>query len=102
MLSGIRFRVKESLPLALAVAMGLGIGWWAHGGNAHAATTTAPAQFMLNGDGSLLSVYYPNDRMLYVYPAQSGSENVYCNYSFHINGPGEAVQRQNCPIGKLY
>jgi hypothetical protein len=94
--------MKDSLPLMLAIAMGLGIGWWAHGGNAHAAPITAPSQFQLSGDGSTLSVYYPGERMLYVYPAQSGSVNTYCSYSFRIGAEGGAIQRENCPIGKLF
>ncbi len=100
-------RMKENsvLPVGLAMSIGLGIGWWAHGGvNVHAApaAASAPAQFQLSGDGSKLSVYYPNERMVYVYPAQSGSEHVYCLYSFHINAEGGPVDRENCPMGKLY
>jgi len=93
------------LPVALATAIGLGIGWWAHSGvTAHAssASVATPAQFQLSGDGSKLSLYYPNERMVFVYPVQSGSEHVYCSYSFRINAEGGPIDRENCPIGKLY
>ena len=99
MLRGMKERL---LPLALAVLMGVGVGWWAHSGSVHAAPVTAPAQYQLSGDGSKLSLYYPNERMVFVYPAQSGSDNVYCAYSFHIDTEGGPIHRENCPIGKLY
>jgi hypothetical protein len=96
-------RMKVGLsPLVLAVMMGSAIGWWAHGGSVHAAPITAPVQFQLSGNGNALSLYYPSDRMLYVYPAQSGANNTYCSYSVHIEAEGGAIQRQNCDPGKLF
>jgi len=94
--------IKTALPLVLAVAMGLGIGWWAHGGSVHAAPITAPAQVQLSGNGNTLSVYYPDDRMVYVYPAQSGANNTYCEYSIHMEAEGGAIQRKNCDAGKVF
>jgi hypothetical protein len=95
--------MKENLrPLALAVLVGVSAGWWAHGSSVHAAAVTAPAQFQMSGDSTTLSIYYPGERMLYVYPAQSGADNTYCSYSFRIGAEGGPIQRENCPIGKLF
>ncbi len=96
--------IKEArlLPLALAITAGLGAGWWAHGGTAHAAPAATPAQYQLSGNGNALSLYYPSEHVIYVYPAQSGADNIYCAYSIHIGTEGGAIQRENCAPGKLF
>jgi len=98
--------IKEGLlPLAAAVAMGLGVGWWAHGGvRVQASSPAAPTEFLLNGTGSAttLTVYYPNERTLYLYPAMAGSSNIACTYRFKIGEEGQQIERENCPAGKLY
>jgi len=100
----LRAMKQTLLPLLLAVAMGLAVGWWAHGGSVHAAGASAPAEFMLNGSGpaTTLSVYYPGERTLYLYPAMAGSSNIACTYRFKIGEEGQAIERENCPAGKLY
>jgi hypothetical protein len=97
------------LPLALAVTMGLGAGWWARGGPVHAKDSSssayAPTQFQMSSgsrDGSVLSIYYPDQRMLYTYPMQAGSANIACINGFKIGAEGQPIERQNCAPGKPY
>jgi hypothetical protein len=97
---------KEGRLLVPAIVLSLAAGWWARGPHVEAKESAAyaPTQFqMSNGrDGSILSVYYPDQRMLYTYPAQAGSSNIACINSFKIGDAGQQIERQNCPNGKLY
>jgi hypothetical protein len=105
--------VRDLALLCAAVAA----GWWLHD-----AGTTVLAQrssssssssarggdpglaFQLVGDGreQSLTVYNPDNHTLYVYPhVTEGNSHISCEYSFTVERPGAAIDRQNCPVGSL-
>lgn len=98
--------MKDGRMLVPAIALGLAAGWWAHGTHVQAKESAAyaPTQLQMSNarEGSILSVYYPEQRMLYTYPVQAGSSNIACINSFKIGEAGQPIERQNCPSGKLY
>jgi hypothetical protein len=97
---------KKLMQFTLAIAVSLAAGWWVHGSHVEAKESAAyaPTQFQMSSgrDGSVLSVYYPEQRMLYTYPAQAGSSTIACINGFKIGEAGQPIERQNCPAGKLY
>lgn len=87
----------------LAVAA-LALGLWL--GNARAARASSygngeALEFQLAGvnEHSSLLVYQPSSRTVYVYQgATTGSSEIGCSYMFHLNKPGDAIQRENCAV----
>lgn len=90
------------------------LGWWAHGANSgvHAQPSASDSssrgadsglEFQFSGSNikDSLTIYNAGNHTLYVYPAASGSSNINCAYSFHIDKPGGAIDRQNCPAGEF-
>jgi hypothetical protein len=98
----LRSVVRDLALLCLAVA----VGWWWRG-----AGTTVLAQrsgsdanlafqFVGSGPQQSLAVISPESHTLYVYPrVGEGNSHISCEYSFTINRPGAAIERQNCPVG---
>lgn len=51
---------------------------------------------------SSLTIYSPEDRMLYVYQgATTGNSHVTCSFRIHIPRVGEPIDRENCAPGSL-
>jgi len=96
-----RLQIREALVVVGAVAL----GWWAHGGRAvQAAPVSSVAAFQLTGinPATSLTVYSPEDRMLYVYQgATTGNSHVNCSFRIHIPRVGDAIDRENCAPGSL-
>ncbi len=88
------------------------IGWWAHGANTavRAAGYSDTARegsgfgFQFGGAGieGSLTLYNPENRTLYVYPAASGNSHINCAYSIRVEKPGAPLERQNCAIGSAF
>lgn len=97
-----RSQVREAVVAMSAVAL----GWWAHGGRAVEAapvSSVAPT-YQLTGinPATSLTIYSPEDRMLYVYQgATTGSSHVNCSFRIHIPRVGDAIDRENCAPGSL-
>ncbi len=92
--------VRQGLWLTVALIA----GWWLHGSRVVTAQSEQP-QFQWNSVGAdaSLSVYYPSERLLYVYRgATTGSSRVNCAFSFKLGRQGDPLERTNCPIGKAY
>ncbi len=96
-----RSQVREAVVAMLAVAL----GWWAHGGRTvQAAPTSSAAAYQFTGinPATSLTIYSPEDRMLYVYQgATTGSSHVNCSFRIHIPRVGDAIDRENCAPGSL-
>lgn len=96
-----RLQVREALVALTAVAL----GWWAHGDrtvHAAPASTAASYQFTGVGPATSLTIYSPEDHMLYVYQgATTGNSHVNCSFRIHIPRVGDAIDRENCPMGSL-
>ena len=89
------------------------IGWWAHAGNTpvRAAGSSSDTSrdggnlgFQFGGAGpeGSLSLYNPETKTLYVYPASAGNSHINCAYSIHVEKPGAPLERQNCAIGSVF
>ena len=89
------------------------IGWWAHRSNTTvraAATGSDTARdggnlgFQFGGAGleGSLTLYNPENKTLYVYPAASGNAHINCAYSIRVEKPGAPLERQNCAIGSAF
>jgi hypothetical protein len=88
--------LRDGIGLALAFA----IGSWAHSGRtAEAQSANVLFQLQGLGNGTSLSLYYPDQRTIYVYAnAMTGFSKLNCAYEFRLGDPGGPVQRQNCKV----
>ncbi len=104
-----RNMVRDAAMLLIAGA----IGWWAHGANAPVRAAGAGSdtardgggfgfQFVGSGPEASLTLYNPESKTLYVYPAAIGNAHINCAFSIHIEKPGAPLDRQNCSIGSLF
>ena len=108
----LRAVVRDLGLLGVAVAA----GWWVRGAGMtvlaqHSSSSSSSARggdeglsFQLVGDGreQSLTVYNPDNHTLYVYPhVTEGNSHISCVYSFTVERPGAAIDRQNCPVGSL-
>jgi hypothetical protein len=80
------------------VALAFGIGWWAHTGRTvHAQNSDVFFQFESINPNSALSLYYPDQKTIYVYqPAAVGYSTLNCAFLFKLDQPGGPVQREPC------
>ena len=107
--------VRDLVLLTAAAA----IGWWAHGAGATASAQSRGSAsdsrtrsgepsdalgFQFGGAGieGSLTLYNPANHTLYVYPAANGGSHINCAYSFHIDKPGQPIDRENCAIGSTF
>ncbi len=96
--------VRDLALVCLAVAVGW---WWRGAGTAVLASSSSSSaeanlafQFVGSGPQQSLAVFNPENHTLYVYPrVAEGNSHISCEYSFTINKPGAAMDRQNCPVG---
>jgi hypothetical protein len=97
-------RVKNWLVHGLWLAVAMCAGWWLHGNRVVAAQNAEPQfQWQSLGADAALSVYYPSDRVLYVYRgATTGNARVNCAFQYKVSRPGDPLERTNCAIGKAY
>ena len=97
---------------AMLLAAGV-IGWWAHSANTPVRAAGAGSSssrdggnidFQFGGAGleGSLTLYNPENKTLYVYPAGVGNSHINCAYSIHIEKPGAPLERQNCAIGSVF
>ena len=99
--------VRDLALVCLAVA----VGWWWRG----AGTTVLASsiefvcrqrrtwRFSSSGAGrsSRSRSINPENHTLYMYPrVAEGNSHISCEYSFTVNKPGAAMDRQNCPVGE--
>lgn len=93
--------LREGIIAGMAVAL----GWWAYGGRTvQAAPVSAATAYQFTGinPASSLTIYSPEDRMLYVYQgATTGNSHVTCSFRIHIPRVGEPIDRENCAPGSL-
>jgi|GEM_PF-1693546 len=83
---------------AALIALAMAIGWWAHAGRTVQAQSS-DLLFQLQGmnQGTALTVYYPDQKTIYVYPnATVGFSTLNCAFAFKLDTPGGAVQREQC------
>jgi hypothetical protein len=107
-------RVRELVRDVVLVAAAAAVGWWCHGAgtpvHAERASSSNSArgddsgvafQIIGEGAGTGLALYSPGNHVLYVYPrVGTGNSHISCEYSFRINRPGGAIDRENCPVGE--
>ena len=108
----LRSVVRDLALVCLAIA----VGWWARGAGSPVlaqrsssssssrgsdANANLAFQFVGSGAQQSLAVYNQENHILYVYPrVGEGNTHISCEYSFTINMPGAAMDRQNCPLGE--
>ena len=82
----------------MLMAMAFAIGWWAHTGRTvHAQSSDVLFQFESLDPNSALSLYYPDQKTIYVYqPAAVGNSKLNCAFYFKLGEPGGRVERQPC------
>ncbi len=112
--------LRDLALLALAATLGWWGHTWARGANiwvhaqrssTHASdpSTPGPADSLafqyggLGPDGQL-TLYNPNNHMLYVYPSigRSSNSHINCLYSVRVDHPGAPLDRENCPVGSFF
>jgi len=107
----LRSVVRDLALVCLAVA----VGWWgrdagkpvlAQRSSSSSSSRGSDAdanlafQFVGSGPQQSLAVFNPDNHTIYVYPrVGEGNSHISCEYSFTINRPGAAMDRQNCPMG---
>jgi hypothetical protein len=80
------------------VALAFAIGWWAHTGRSvHAQSSDVLFQFESLNPNSALSLYYPDQRTIYIYqPAAVGYSTLNCAFLFKLGDAGGPVERKQC------
>lgn len=88
---------------AMSVVAGVLAGWTLHVPPGVHAAYAGPAEFQLQGTGPAteLSIYFPENKDLYVYPGvAAGNSSVNCAFKLHIVRAGDPAERTNCAVGK--
>lgn len=96
-------KASTLLVAALSGVVGAIAGWGLHTPATVHAAYAGSAEFQLQGTGpsAELSIYFPDEKDLYVYPGvAAGSSSVNCAFKLHIARAGDAVERTNCGVGK--
>ncbi len=89
--------------LLLVVAFCL--GWRMHTNTRVQAESAGSVFFQLSGldEGDALTLYYPDQKALYVYQGiLTGNAYLGCTYRFQLGKPGEPITRHICPITVMH
>ncbi len=89
---------------SLAVCAAFAAGWMLHTGNrVYANGGTVYYQLQGLGQDGALTLYYPSEQTIYVYPgAVVGNSAVQCAFKYKLSDkPGGVVRRTPCPIQSI-
>ncbi len=97
-------RMDRSIA-ALALCAAFAAGWVSHTSKTVQAQSSSSVLFQLQGLGQdgALTLYYPSERTIYVYPgAVVGNAGVQCAFKYKLSEtPGGVVRRTPCPMQVL-